>query len=134
MKTTIKSLAVVALTVATFSVASAQDDKEPVKKEIRKETTIEHIDGEKVLTIKTTKDGKTTEEIYKGVEADAKLKEMEHKKEMRHRQEMKHHKGPRPPHKPQHHDPNKKVKVTKIIEIEEIEEVEKTEDSEDDKK
>lgn len=134
MKTAIKSLAVVALTVATFSVASAQDDKEPVKKEIRKEMTVEHVDGEKVLTIKTTKDGKTTEEVYKGAEADAKLKEMEHRKEMKHRQEMKHPKGPRPPHRPMHDDPNKKVKVTKIIEVEEVEEVEKTDDSDDDKK
>jgi len=135
MKTVIKSLAAI-LVATSFTVVSAQDDKEPVKKEIRKEMTVEHIDGEKVLTIKTTKDGKITEEVYKGAEADAKLNEMEHRKEMKHREEMKHPKGPRPPHKPKHGEPGKKVKVTKIIEVEEVEteEVKKTEESGDDKK
>ena len=47
------------------------------KKEVRKEVKMEDLNGEKTLTISTSENGKLTEEVYKGPEAEKKLKEME---------------------------------------------------------
>ncbi len=71
------------LAVGVFSLllvagnASAQTQE---KKEIRKEVNLEENNGEKVLTIKTTSGGNETVEVYKGAEADAKIKEFENEK------------------------------------------------------
>lgn len=64
---------VFAITLA-FNSANAQSEK---KQEIRKEVKVTEENGEKVMTIITTENGKTKTEIYKGAEADAKLKELE---------------------------------------------------------
>ena len=45
--------------------------------EVRKEVNFEEINGEKVLTIMTTENGVTTTEVYKGTEAELKLKEIQ---------------------------------------------------------
>lgn len=115
--------ALLTLGAAGISSLNAQTEKEKVTKELKKEVTVEEVNGEKVLTIKTTEDGKTTEEIYKGAEAEVKLREMEHHREMEHRREM--HKpgprGPKPPHKAGPHPGKKKVTKTIIVE-EEIDE------------
>lgn len=49
-------------------------------KEVKKEVNLEENNGEKVLTIKTTENGKTTTEVFKGEEADTKLTEMKNEK------------------------------------------------------
>ena len=59
-----------------FNTASAQSE---VKKEIKKEINVTEKDGEKVLTIKTTENGKTKTETFVGEKAEAKLKEMKAK-------------------------------------------------------
>jgi hypothetical protein len=51
--------------------------QEGSKKEIKKEVNVVQQNGEKVMTVKTTENGKTTTEIFKGAEADKKMKEME---------------------------------------------------------
>ena len=45
--------------------------------EVRKEVNYEEVNGEKVLTIMTTENGVTTTEVYKGAEAELKLKEIQ---------------------------------------------------------
>jgi hypothetical protein len=45
--------------------------------EVRKEVNYEEVNGEKVLTILTTENGVTTTEVYKGAEAELKLKEIQ---------------------------------------------------------
>ena len=57
-----------------FNQVNAQTEK---KQEIRKEVKVTEENGEKVMTIVTTENGKTKTETYKGAEADKKLKEME---------------------------------------------------------
>ncbi len=47
------------------------------KKEIRKEVKMIEENGEKILTIVTTENGVSKEEIYKGEAADKKLAELE---------------------------------------------------------
>ena len=69
------------------------------KKEIRKEVEVDMIDGEKVLTIKTTENGKKTVEKYKGAEAEKKMKEMEEEAERLEKEAAG--------------DPNKKVVIEK---------------------
>lgn len=75
MKKIITVLSVFALAF-TFNSANAQTEK---KQEIRKEVKVNEVNGEKVMTITTTENGKTKTETYKGAEAEAKLKEMEAK-------------------------------------------------------
>jgi hypothetical protein len=45
--------------------------------EVRKEVNYEEVNGEKVLTIMTTENGVTSTEVYKGAEAELKLKEIQ---------------------------------------------------------
>ena len=45
--------------------------------EVRKEVNYEEVNCEKVLTIMTTENGVTTTEVYKGAEAELKLKEIQ---------------------------------------------------------
>jgi len=45
--------------------------------EVRKEVNYEEVNGEKVLTIVTTENGVTSTEVYKGAEAELKLKEIQ---------------------------------------------------------
>lgn len=47
------------------------------KTEVRKEVNMEEVNGEKKLTVKTTKNGNVTEEIYKGAAAEQKLAELD---------------------------------------------------------
>jgi hypothetical protein len=52
----------------------------PLKEEgnqVRKEVNYEEVNGEKVLTIVTTENGVTSTEVYKGAEAELKLKEIQ---------------------------------------------------------
>lgn len=56
---------------------SAQEKTEAVHKEVRKEVKMEEINGEKVLTISTSENGKETLETYKGKEAEQKLEEFQ---------------------------------------------------------
>lgn len=49
-------------------------------REVKKEVNLEDVNGEKVLTIKTTEGTNTKTEVYKGAEADAKLAELEKEK------------------------------------------------------
>lgn len=44
---------------------------------ISRDVLMKEIDGEKVLTVTTTENGKTSTETYKGAEAETKLKELE---------------------------------------------------------
>jgi hypothetical protein len=46
-------------------------------KEVRKEVNYEEVNGEKILTIVTTENGVTSTEVYKGAEAELKLKEIQ---------------------------------------------------------
>jgi len=73
MKKIITVLSVFALAVA-FNSSFAQSEK---KQEIRKEVKVTEENGEMVMTIITTENGKTKTETYKGAEAKAKLEEME---------------------------------------------------------
>ena len=57
-----------------FNTTYAQSNE---KKEVRKEVKFTEENGEKVMIIITTENGKTTTETYKGEKADAKLKEMQ---------------------------------------------------------
>lgn len=52
-----------------------ESDEKPA--DVSRDVLMKEIDGEKVLTVTTTENGKTTTETYKGTEADAKLKELE---------------------------------------------------------
>lgn len=45
--------------------------------EVRKEVNYEEVNGEKVLTIVTIENGVTSTEVYKGAEAELKLKEIQ---------------------------------------------------------
>ena len=47
------------------------------KSKIRKEVKVEEVNGTKTMKVVTEQNGKTTEEVYKGAEADAKLAELE---------------------------------------------------------
>ncbi len=73
MKKIMTVLSVFAL-AAVFNSANAQTEK---KQEIKKEVKVKKENGETIMTIVTTENGKTKTETYKGAEAEAKLKEME---------------------------------------------------------
>lgn len=68
-----RTMMVVALLTLGTAVSYAQE----VKKEVRKEVKVQEVNGEKVLTIQSTENGKTTEEIYRGAEAEKKMAELE---------------------------------------------------------
>ncbi len=71
-----KKITMIALLfTATIGITMAQS-----KQEIKKEVCLEDKNGEKVLTIKTTTNGNTTTEVYKGAEVDEKLKEFAEEK------------------------------------------------------
>ena len=75
-----KKIALFVLLITGSGAALAQTEKnveKTKKKEVRKEVRMEVIDGEKTLTISTTKGNKTSSEVYKGAEADKKLQEIE---------------------------------------------------------
>ena len=71
MKTIYIILSVLLLTLVTTSVYGQEK-----KKEVRKEFRMEDNDGAKTLYVTTVEDGKVTEEVFKGDEAEAKLKEL----------------------------------------------------------
>ena len=64
-----------------ISVMTFAQQKEAQKREIKKEVEMTEENGQKKLVIKTEENGKVTEEVYKGEEADKKLAELkgEHK-------------------------------------------------------
>ncbi|TSJ48100.1 hypothetical protein [Fluviicola chungangensis] len=74
-----KKITILGLILIGSGVAMAQTEKDPKteKKEVRKEVKMEVVDGEKTLTINTTNGSKTSSEVYKGAEADQKLREIE---------------------------------------------------------
>jgi major membrane immunogen (membrane-anchored lipoprotein) len=78
MKKTTTLISAIALLAICSGTASAQSSATKMK--VTKEVNVEEKNGEKVLTIATTENGKTTNEVYKGAEADAKLKELDAEK------------------------------------------------------
>ncbi len=76
MKKLILSIAAFAL-IALSNQSIAQTEK---KREIKKEVNMEEVNGVKTLTIKTTENGETKKEVYKGDEADKKMKELHNTK------------------------------------------------------
>jgi hypothetical protein len=76
-----KKLTVTALIFASALIYSNEVSAQAAtSKEVKKEVNVEENNGEKVVTIKTTENGKTTTEVFKGEEADAKLAEMKNEK------------------------------------------------------
>jgi hypothetical protein len=76
-----KKLTVTALIFASALIFSNEVSAQAAtSKEVKKEVNVEENNGEKVVTIKTTENGKTTTEVFKGEEADAKLAEMKNEK------------------------------------------------------
>lgn len=69
-------LLLMAFTVISIGQSLAQE-KQVVKKEIRKEVKMEEEKGVKTLTIRTTENGTESVEVYKGEEAEKKLTELE---------------------------------------------------------
>lgn len=66
--------------VVTGAEAEERMSEFPLKEEgnqVRKEVNYEEVNGEKVLTIVTTENGVTSTEVYKGAEAELKLKEIQ---------------------------------------------------------
>lgn len=59
------------------SVMTFAQQKEVQKREIKKEVEMTDDNGQKKLVIKTEENGKVTEEVYKGDEADKKLAELQ---------------------------------------------------------
>jgi hypothetical protein len=76
-----KKLTVTALIFASALIFSNEVSAQTAtSKEVKKEVNVEENNGEKVVTIKTTENGKTTTEVFKGEEANAKLAEMKTEK------------------------------------------------------
>jgi hypothetical protein len=75
-----KKLLLSIIAVAAFGIGAQAQEKIKTEtkehKDIKKEVRMEDKDGEKVLTIVTEENGKRTEEVYKGEEADKKLEEL----------------------------------------------------------
>lgn len=69
-------LLLVAFTALCFGQSIAQE-KQVVKKEVRKEVKMEEENGVKTLTIRTSENGTEAVEVYKGEEADKKMAELE---------------------------------------------------------
>ena len=65
---------ITALLFFAFNTTFAQSNK---KKDVRKEVKFTEENGEKIMIIITTENGKTITETYKGKEAEAKLMEMQ---------------------------------------------------------
>lgn len=78
MKKVTTIISVIAFLTILTGTALAQSSSTKMK--VSKEVNVEDKNGEKVLTISTTENGKTTKEVYKGAEADAKLKELDAEK------------------------------------------------------
>lgn len=78
MKKATTLISAIALLAIFSGTASAQSSATKMK--VTKEVNVEEKNGEKVLTIATIENGKTTNEVYKGAEADAKLKELDAEK------------------------------------------------------
>ena len=62
--------------LAVSAISSHSFAQEKVEKEMRKEVRMEDENGVKTLYITTTENGKVTEEVYEGEEAEIKLAEM----------------------------------------------------------
>lgn len=71
-----KKLTLLALVFSGMYFTSCSS-KETEKHSIKKIVKMENKNGEKELSIKTTEDGKTKTEVFKGEEADKKMKELE---------------------------------------------------------
>lgn len=69
-------LFIFALTLGSFAMAQ-EKVKAETKVEITKEVKMVEENGEKTLTITTTENGVTTEEIFKGDAADKKMAEIQ---------------------------------------------------------
>lgn len=73
-KKLILTLAIAGLMIPTGLMAQ---DKAAKKKTVEKKVNVTETNGEKVVKVETTENGKTTKETYKGAEADAYLKKEE---------------------------------------------------------
>ncbi|TNF48279.1 MAG: hypothetical protein EP305_05865 [Bacteroidetes bacterium] len=71
-----KVLFVAFLLVGGFASAQVKSEKQVVKNEVKKEVSIEEVNGEKTLTIRTSSNGTETLEVYKGQEAEEKIAAM----------------------------------------------------------
>lgn len=76
-----KILFISLLTLGALGSAHAQSEKAGEKVEkassVTKSVNYVELDGEKVLTIETNENGKVSTEVFKGAEAEAKMKEIE---------------------------------------------------------
>ena len=75
-----KKLAIIAIAFFGTTAAFAQTERkveQVEKREVKKEVKMEDVNGEKTLTIITSENGKVTEEVYKGADAEKKLTEMD---------------------------------------------------------
>jgi autotransporter adhesin len=70
-----KKLLMIIAVSGLFAVNSDLNAQTTKSKEVRKEVNVEEENGVKILTVKTTTDGNTQTEVYKGAEAEAKLAE-----------------------------------------------------------
>lgn len=78
MKKATTIISAIALLAICSGTASAQSSATKMK--VTKEVNVDDKNGEKVLTISTNENGKVTNEVFKGAEADAKLKELDAEK------------------------------------------------------
>ena len=62
---------------ADAKMAELQKNEKMLLKEEKKEVKIEKVDGETTLTITKTSKGKESVEVFKGAEAEKRIKEME---------------------------------------------------------
>lgn len=72
-----KSLIITGLFALNFGLISFAQEKTNSNTEIRKEVEMEEVNGEKVLTIRTTANGTVSAEVFKGEAADKKLAELQ---------------------------------------------------------
>ena len=73
----------ITLCIAAFILIAVSNQtfaQKKVKKEIKKEVNLEENNGVKTLTIKTTENGVTKKEVFKGAEADKKIAELKKEK------------------------------------------------------
>lgn len=75
-----KKAALIITVLSLILISNSVSAQTATSKEIKKEVNLEEVNGEKVLTIKTTEGTSTKTEVYKGAEADAKLAELEKEK------------------------------------------------------
>ncbi|MDF1673368.1 MAG: hypothetical protein P1U41_07665 [Vicingaceae bacterium] len=75
-----KKATLIITVLSLILISNSTSAQTATSKEIKKEVNLEDVNGEKVLTIKTTEGTSTKTEVYKGDKAVAKLAELEKEK------------------------------------------------------